>query len=85
MRSRIIQIVVLAVVMVCLWAHVSELFDTWDHALDTGNDIESTLAAVALCVGASVVFARVLFRFFRSFGFEYLPILCISTVALLRS
>ncbi len=93
MRSRVIQVVVLAVVMVCLWAHVSQLFDTWDHTLDTGNDIESTLAAVALCVGTSVVFMSVLLRLFcklflgicPSFAFQQLPLRTIDAIPIVLS
>ena len=93
MRSRVIQVVILAVVMVCLWAHISELFDTWDHTLETGNEIESTLAAVALCVGASVVFMSVLFRLFcklllgicPSFVFQQLPLRTFDVIPILLS
>ena len=28
-----------------------ELFDQWDHTLQTGNDTEYTLVVLALCVG----------------------------------
>ncbi len=93
MRSRVIQVVVLAVVMVCLWAHVSQVFDTWDHTLDTGNDIESSLAIVALCVGVCVVFVSILFRLFRNFVlgscpsrvFQQLSLCILETVPILLS
>ena len=57
----------LVVVMICLWTYVAELLDTWDHTWETGNDIESTVALSALCVGTAVVFVRILFNPLRSF------------------
>jgi hypothetical protein len=62
MKRRAIQAATLAVVMVCLGAHVSELFYTWDNSLQSGNDIEFSLVAVALCVGAAVVLVAVIRR-----------------------
>jgi len=40
------------VLLVCIGSHVSELLDTWDHTFQTGNDIESVLAILALTGGA---------------------------------
>jgi hypothetical protein len=65
MRSRIIHAIGLVIVMICLWAHVSELFDTWDRTLQTGSDTESTVATVALCIGGPLVLLSVLLRLFR--------------------
>ena len=63
-RRGIPVTVVLLVVAVLLSTQVSELFDTWDHTLETGNDIEFSLTVVALCVGACVWFASLLWRCF---------------------
>jgi hypothetical protein len=85
MRRRIIRVFVVAVLMVCVCAHISELFDTWDHTLQTGNEIESTLVAVALCIGACVVLVSVFLRFLCSllFGsgpaFAFRPLLASCT------
>jgi hypothetical protein len=32
-----------------------QMFDTWDHELQTGQDTESTVFVFALCVGATFV------------------------------
>lgn len=37
--------------MVCIVCPVIELFDYWDHTLQTGNDTEYTFVVLALCVG----------------------------------
>ena len=75
MRGRITYVIALLVVIVCLFAHVSELFDTWDNTQQAGNDTEFTLAVVALCVGASVVFVRLLSRLFLDIAFGIHPFL----------
>lgn len=41
----------------CIWGHLSELFDKWDHTLQTGSDIEYTSVIVVLVVGAVIVSA----------------------------
>ena len=66
MRKQVIKVLVVFVLMICFCAHISEQFDTWDHTLQTGNDIESTLVVVALCLGVCVVLVSMLLRFFRS-------------------
>jgi len=48
--------------VVLLGAQVSELFDTWDNTLQTGNDIEFSLTVLAFCIGACVLFAKLLLR-----------------------
>jgi hypothetical protein len=65
-RRGILFTVVVLVVAVLLSTQVSELFDTWDKTLETGNDIEFSLTIVALCVGACVWFASLLWRCFPS-------------------
>lgn len=41
----------------CIWGHVSELFDYWDNTFRTGNDIEYGTVMVALAAGAVICFA----------------------------
>jgi hypothetical protein len=57
---------VLLAVVLLLGAQVSELFDTWDNTLETGNDIEFSVTVIALCIGACVLFAKLLLRSFHS-------------------
>jgi len=64
----------LIVVMICVWTYVAELLDTWDHTWETGNDIESTAALAALCVGAAVAFVRILFNPLRNFALGNHPV-----------
>ena len=35
-----------------------QMFDTWDHELQTGQDTESTVFVFALCAGAAFVVLR---------------------------
>jgi hypothetical protein len=53
MRSRISILTATLVLAVCLAGQVAEVFDQWDHTLQTGNDTEYTLVVLALCVGVA--------------------------------
>jgi hypothetical protein len=43
---------------ICIVCPVVEMFDNWDHTIQTGNDTEYTLVVLALCVGVAYSFAR---------------------------
>jgi len=51
MRSRASFITATLVLAICFFCQVSEMFDQWDHTLQTGNDTEYTFVIIALCVG----------------------------------
>lgn len=51
MRSRATFILATAVLAICFVCQVAEIFDQWDHTLQTGDDTEYTFVIVALCVG----------------------------------
>ena len=53
MRSRASFITATLVLAVCLVCHVAEIFDQWDHTLQTGDDTEYTFVVLALCVGVA--------------------------------
>ncbi len=63
MRSRASQITVALVLFTCLVCPVVEMFDQWDHTIQTGNDIEYALVILALCVGVAYTFARFVSKF----------------------
>jgi hypothetical protein len=46
----------------CLVCPLVELFDNWDHTIQTGNDTEYALVVLALCVGVAYSFARFIFK-----------------------
>ncbi len=50
------------VLLTCLACPLVEMFDHWDHTLQTGNDTEYALVALALCVGVAYSFARLIFK-----------------------
>ena len=62
MPLRFKSTVVTIVLAVCLICPLVEMFDNWDHTIQTGNDTEYALVALALCVGAAYSFARFIFK-----------------------
>ena len=56
------HIVVAIVLFTCLMCPLVELFDIWDHTIQTGNDAEYALVVLALCVGVAYSFARFFFK-----------------------
>jgi hypothetical protein len=62
MHSRTSQITVTIVLLTCLICPLVEMFDNWDHTIQTGNDTEYTLVVLALCVGVAYSFARFIFK-----------------------
>ena len=59
MRRRLIQFGAMLILTLCMWGHVSELFDHWDNTFQTGNDIEYSTVIVVLIAGAAIAFAHV--------------------------
>jgi len=62
MRSRISRIAASFALLLCLVCPLLEMFDHWDHTLQTGNDTEYALVVLALCVGAAYWFARLILK-----------------------
>ena len=58
MRRRLIQFGTALILMICIWGHVSEIFDHWDNTFQTGNDIEYSTVIVVLIAGAVIGFAH---------------------------
>lgn len=70
-----------AVLATCLVCSIVQMFDRWDHELQTGQDTESAFVVLALCIGAAFVLARAV-RYISKAG----PVRTIDTVpGLLRS
>src|SRR5579863_3353396 len=57
-RSQFSRIVVASILIICVICPLLEVFDRWDHTLQTGNDGEYTMVVLALCVGAMYSIAR---------------------------
>ena len=68
MRSGSPRIIVPLVLLICLVCPFLEMFDHWDHTLQTGSDTEYTLVLVALCVGFACSVARLVFTASRRSG-----------------
>jgi hypothetical protein len=53
------------ILAICIGGPIVEMFDSWDHTLQDGNDTEANVVVVALCVGlvlsvaTTVVIARI--------------------------
>src|SRR6266481_2425913 len=60
MWTRVSYGVAVIVLVICFVCPVVEMFDYWDHTLQTGNDIEYTLVLLALCVGMVCALARLI-------------------------
>jgi hypothetical protein len=70
MRSRTSRIIAAVILVTCFVCPLVDMFDTWDHAMQTGNETEYALVVLALCVGVAYSFARFILTFplFRSAG-----------------
>ena len=62
MRSRASRISLALALFICVVCPIVEMFDNWDHTIQTGNDTEYTLVVLALCVGVAYSFARLIFK-----------------------
>jgi hypothetical protein len=58
MRGWLLQLAAALILVVCLGSCVSEIFDQWDHTMQTGHDTESILVMLASLSGAVLVMAR---------------------------
>jgi hypothetical protein len=56
-RRRVLHLGTAFILSLCIWGHVSELFDHWDNTFRTGNDIEYSTVIVALVAGAAICLA----------------------------
>ena len=54
-----------AVLVTCLVCPVMQMFDRWDHEFQTGQDTESALAVVALCLGVTFSLVQVILTIYR--------------------
>ena len=54
------------IVWTCFVCPVMQMFDHWDHELQTGRDTESTFVVLAVSVGAAIVFAQKIVRVARA-------------------
>ena len=66
MRRSLIQIGAVLILAVCVIGHISEIFDHWDHTLQTGNDIDYSTVIVALIAGAVLGLAHATAMLVRS-------------------
>src|SRR5579859_6852279 len=55
MRKTLLHSAALVVLAGVLGGQITELFDHWDHTLQTGRDVDYTVVIIAACLG--VVFA----------------------------
>jgi hypothetical protein len=62
-RYRAPQITAAVILLVCVLCPIIDSFDTWDDALQTGNETEYTFVIVALSVGLSYFFSAAALRF----------------------
>jgi len=66
-RSKARAIVAIAL-LICFVCPVIELFDYWDHTVQTGNDTEYALVVSALCIGIVFTLARLAVAILSNFA-----------------
>jgi len=54
-RRKLIQFGTTFILQLCIWGHVSEIFDHWDNTFKTGYDIEYSTVIVVLIAGAVII------------------------------
>jgi hypothetical protein len=58
MRLRFARTFATILLITCLVCPLVEMFDRWDHTIQTGNDSEYALVLLALCLGAAYSLTR---------------------------
>jgi hypothetical protein len=67
MQRNTTRVIVAIVLLTCLVCPLLELFDRWDHTIQTGDDTEYTLVALALCIGIVFALVRLTVTLFSNF------------------
>jgi hypothetical protein len=73
---RVLGAILLAV---CIGAPVAEMFDRWDRTAQDGNDTESNLVVVAVCIGVGMVAAAAMLRRIRPVTTAYFIVRPLAT------
>jgi hypothetical protein len=60
MRTRATLIAGTIALAICVLCPLVDMFDQWDHALQTGSDSEYPLVILALCVGLVLALGRLI-------------------------
>jgi hypothetical protein len=58
MRRNRAYVIVAIILLTCVVCPALELFDHWDHTVQTGNDIEYNFVVLGLCIGLVYALAR---------------------------
>ena len=61
-RTRLRRLFGAILLSVCIGAPIAEMFDQWDRTAQDGNDTESNLVIVAVCIGIGFVAAAAMLR-----------------------
>ena len=62
MRSRVFSVAASLILLICLVCPIVEMFDRWDHTAQNGSDTEYTFVVLAICAGAVLAIARIVFN-----------------------
>jgi len=54
--------IIAVILLTCLVCPLVEMFDRWDHTVQTGSDTEYALVVLALSVGVAYSFPRFIFK-----------------------
>ena len=62
MQSNLTRSVIGIALLICLMCPLVEMFDHWDRTLQDGNETESNLVIVVLCIGVGLTVASAVLR-----------------------
>lgn len=79
------RLVILVVLLICVWGHLSEIADRWDHTLQSGTDSEYSLILLALSAGAVLTLSTQLVGRLRECGVLVLALVCAGPCPLVVS
>jgi hypothetical protein len=68
--------VVTLVLLTCLVCPVMQMFDRWGHEAQTGQDSESALVVIALCLGVTFSLVRAIVTNFQGLPSERIITAC---------
>jgi hypothetical protein len=85
MRSRTSLLIGAISLAICLVCPLVDLFDQWDHAMQTGQDSEYPLVILALCVGAAFVLGRLILTLPVNLSMSHVRYAILSEISALPS
>jgi len=58
MQAKMSKVFVIAILLTCIICAMAETLDRWDNSFQTGDETESSVLLLALCLGSALLLAR---------------------------